>query len=116
MPEVVGERHAEVAARVKAALAKYEELRDIIALMGIDELSPPDRRAVLRARRLRRFLTQPFSVTEQFTGVPGVYVPLADTLAGCEAILSGAHDALPEQAFYMGGRLEDLLTAAREAS
>jgi F-type H+-transporting ATPase subunit beta len=116
VPEVVGERHATVAAKVKAALAKYEELRDIIALMGIDELSPVDRRAVLRARRLRRFLTQPFSVTKQFTGMDGVYVSLEDTLSGCEEILSGVHDQLPEQAFYMGGRLEDLVSAAKEAS
>ncbi|KIG16819.1 ATP synthase beta chain [Enhygromyxa salina] len=111
--EFVGERHASVAARVRATLAKYEELRDIIALMGIDELSPDDRRAVVRARRLRRFLTQPFFVTEQFTGTAGVHVALVDTLSGCEAILSGAHDDLPEQAFYMGGRLDDLLAVAR---
>lgn len=114
--ECVGERHAKVAGRVRATLAKYEELRDIIALMGIDELSPEDRRAVLRARRLRRFLTQPFSVTEQFTGVAGVHVSLADTLSGCEAILSGVHDQLPEQAFYMGGRLDELLAAAERAA
>lgn len=114
VPEVVGARHAETAARVRAALAKYEELRDIISLMGIDELGVADRQAVLRARRLRRFLTQPFSVTEPFTGRPGCYVALEDTLAGCEAILSGAHDDRPEQAFYMGGRLDDLLAAAEE--
>ncbi|PRP94851.1 F0F1 ATP synthase subunit beta [Enhygromyxa salina] len=110
---LVGERHASVSARVRATLAKYEELRDIIALMGIDELSPHDRQAVIRARRLRRFLTQPLSVTEQFTGIAGVHVTLADTLSGCEAILTGAHDELPEQAFYMGGRLEGMLEAAQ---
>jgi F-type H+-transporting ATPase subunit beta len=115
VPEVVGPRHARTAAQVRAALAKYEELRDIIALMGMDELSPGDRQAVIRARRLRRFLTQPFSVTEQFTGTPGVYVELEHTLAGCEAILSGAHDQLPEQAFYMGGTLDQLLADAGPA-
>lgn len=108
-PEIVGERHARISAEVRRCLAKYEELRDIIALMGIDELAPVDRRAVRRARRLRRFLTQPFSVTEPFTGKPGAFVPLEQTLAGCEAILGGSCDAVPEQALYMGGSLASLL-------
>ncbi|MCB9703017.1 MAG: F0F1 ATP synthase subunit beta [Myxococcales bacterium] len=111
VPEVVGRRHAEIAARVRRTLAKYEELRDIIALMGMDELAADDRRAVIRARRLRRFLTQPFAVTRSFTGQAGAFVPLADTLAGCEAILEGRCDDLPEHAFYMGSTLEQLLRA-----
>ncbi|TPV96314.1 MAG: F0F1 ATP synthase subunit beta [Myxococcales bacterium FL481] len=116
VPEVVGARHAETAARVRAALAKYEELRDIISLMGIDELSMADRQAVVRARRLRRFLTQPFSVTEPFTGRPGAYVRLSDTLAGCEAILAGQHDDRPESDFYMGGSLDDLLATEGDSA
>jgi F-type H+-transporting ATPase subunit beta len=111
-PDVVGARHASVAAQARRVLAKYEELRDIIALMGVDELSAEDRRAVARARRLRRFLTQPLSVTEPFTGQPGAVVTTADTLAGCEAILRGECDGLPEAALYMGGTLEALLVAA----
>lgn len=110
-PEVVGERHATVAAECRRLLAKYEELRDIIALMGMDELSVADRTAVIRARRLRRFMTQPMSVTEAFTGIAGAYVSLEDTLGGCEAILAGRCDDVPESALYMGGRLEDLLPA-----
>jgi F-type H+-transporting ATPase subunit beta len=112
VPDIVGERHTKIAAEARAVLAKYEELRDIIALMGMDELSQADRLAVLRARRLRRFLTQPFSVTEMFTGKPGVYVSLDDTLAGVEAILSGACDEIAEAQLYMGGTLPELL--ARE--
>jgi len=112
-PDVVGERHAAVARACRRALAKYEELRDIIALMGMDELSTVDRLAVKRARRLRRFLTQPMSVTESFTGIPGQYVSTLDTLAGCEAILAGQCDEMPESALYMGGRLEDLRSRAR---
>ena len=114
-PEVVGVRHASLAAQARRVLAKYEELRDIIALMGVDELSAEDRRAVSRARRLRRFLTQPLSVTEPFTGQPGAYVSTEDTLAGCEAILSGACDDVDEAALYMGGTLDELL-ARRKAS
>jgi F-type H+/Na+-transporting ATPase subunit beta len=112
VPEIVGERHARVAAECRRILAKYEELRDIIALMGMDELSPADRRAVVRARRLRRFLTQPLSVTQSFTGQPGVYVSTGETLDGCEAILAGECDQIPEAALYMGGRLDDLRARA----
>ncbi len=106
---VVGERHARVAGEVRRVLAKYEELRDIIALMGTDELSVEDQAAMARARRLRRFLTQPFSVTEQFTGRPGVFVRLEETLDACEAVLRGELDDLPEEAFYMVGALDDVL-------
>ncbi|MCX4244895.1 F0F1 ATP synthase subunit beta [Paraliomyxa miuraensis] len=112
-PEIVGTRHAEIAAGVRRVLAKYEELRDIIALMGVDELSVEDQRAVSRARRLRRFLTQPLSVTEQFTGERGVHVSTPETLAGCEAILRGECDEVPEDALYMGGTLEELLARRR---
>ncbi|HBP21600.1 MAG TPA: F0F1 ATP synthase subunit beta, partial [Planctomycetes bacterium] len=115
-PAVVGERHARVAAEARRVLAKYEELRDVIALMGTDELAPADREAVFRARRLRRFLTQPFRVTESFTGRAGAYVSIAETLDGTEAILSGAHDDLPESAFYMGGSLASLLERAQADS
>ncbi len=108
MPEIVGPRHARLAAQARKLLAKYEELRDIIALMGLADLSPRDRKAVIRARRLRRFLTQPMSVTETFTGQPGAYVSTADALDGCEAIMAGACDDMPEPALYMGGRLADM--------
>ncbi len=114
VPEIVGRRHHQVAADVRRTLAKYEELRDIIALMGMDELGPEDRRVVLRARRLRRFLTQPFAVTRSYTGDEGTYVPREATLAGCEAILAGACDDVPETAFYMGGTLDALLARHRE--
>jgi F-type H+-transporting ATPase subunit beta len=105
LPEIVGERHARVASECRRILAKYEELRDIIALMGMDELTTADRTTVLRARRLRRFLTQPMTVTEQFTGTPGVFVPIEHTLDGCEAIARGECDHLPEAELYMRGRL-----------
>ncbi len=109
VPSVVGERHAKVAGEVRKVLGKYAELRDIIALMGLDELSDDDRRVVLRARRLRRFFTQPFRVTEAFTGRAGEYVPLAATLDGAEAILQGKCDDVSEHVLYMGSRLEDML-------
>jgi F-type H+-transporting ATPase subunit beta len=112
VPEVVGTRHAAVATMAREVLAKYEELRDIIALMGMDELAPADRTAVLRARQLRRFLTQPMVVTEQYTGTPGCYVSIEETLSGCEAILGGAYDGVPESVLYMLGRLPDDREAA----
>lgn len=114
-PDVVGERHARVAAEARRVLSRYEALRDVIALVGTDELSPEDQRAVTRARRLRRFLTQPFTVTESFTGRPGAFVAREATIAGAEAVLEGATDDLPEQALYMGGTLDDLLRRHREA-
>jgi F-type H+-transporting ATPase subunit beta len=114
-PSVVGQRHADLAAESRRVLAKYEELRDIIALVGIDELAVEDRRAVHRARRLRRFLTQPLGVTRAYTGLEGVFLPLEQTLDGCEAILSGRLDGLPEQAFYMQGTVEDVQRHAGEA-
>ncbi|MEA3402394.1 MAG: F0F1 ATP synthase subunit beta [Armatimonadota bacterium] len=108
-PATAGMRHYHLAEEVRATLAHYEELKDIIAMLGIDELSRSDRRAVYRARRLERFLTQPFFTTEQFTGHEGRLVPLEDTLDGCERILSGELDEYPESAFYMIGDIGEAL-------
>lgn len=106
--EDAGQRHYNIAQRVREHLARYTELLDIIAMLGIEELSAADRLIVKRARRLERFLTQPFFLTEEFTGRKGRHVPLETTLAGCEKILSGAMDATPEEAFFMIGGLEEL--------
>lgn len=114
-PAVLGEEHFEIAQRVRQAIAHYRELQEVIALLGIEELSAEDRTIVGRARRLIRFLTQPFMVTEAFTGQPGRSVSLEDTLAGCRAILDGEGDAWPESAFYMVGPLEEA-RAKHEAS
>ncbi len=106
-PTVVGEDHYRTAEEVRETIAHYKELQDIISLLGIEELSARDRLIVARARRLQRFLTQPFAVTEAFTGKPGRSVPLAETIKGCRAILDGAHDDLPENAFYMIGTIDE---------
>jgi F-type H+/Na+-transporting ATPase subunit beta len=106
-PSVVGQRHYDVAEEARRVLGRYEELRDIIAMLGIEELTPEDRKLVGRARRLRNFLTQPFHVTEVFTGQPGRSVPVADTVAGVEALLSGGCDTLPEEHLFMIGSLEE---------
>lgn len=111
-PEAVGVEHYEIANEVKAVLARYEELQDVIAILGMEELNDVDRSIVIRARRIQRFLTQPFFVTENFTGLEGRYVKLEDTLKGFKEILSGKYDDLPEQAFYMAGTIEDVLEAA----
>ena len=105
-PEVVGQRHFDVATNVKKILQRYKELKDIIAILGVDELSDDDRLIVSRARKIQRFLTQPFHVAEQFTGNPGVYAQLEDTLTGFEKILGGEVDHLSEGEFYMKGKLE----------
>ena len=107
-PEIVGEEHYETARRVQEILEHYRELQDIIAILGMDELSGEDRRIVLRARKLQRFLSQPFSVAEKFTGIPGVYVPLAETIRGCRAIAEGELDDCPESAFFNVGTIEDV--------
>ncbi len=107
-PAVVGKRHYDIAGRVRHALAEYEELKDIIAMLGQEELSEQDRKTVARARRLERFLTQPFFSTEAFTGRPGALVGLKDVLDGCERILTDEFAELPERAFYMIGGIEDL--------
>ena len=106
-PSVVGEDHYRVAEQVRQTIAHYKELQDIISLLGIEELSPADRLAVGRARRLQRFLTQPFAVTEEFTGIPGQSVPLPETLKGCQAILDGTCDKWAESSFYMVGTIDD---------
>ncbi len=113
-PQVVGEEHYTVARRVQAVLQRYKELQDIIAILGMDELSDEDKALVSRARKIQRFLSQPFFVAEQFTGTPGQYVELADTIKGFKEIVDGKHDALPEQAFYMQGTIEMVLKKAKE--
>jgi F-type H+/Na+-transporting ATPase subunit beta len=112
-PESVGAEHYELAMAVRALLAHYEELQDVIAILGMEELSEEDRVAVHRARRLQRFLTQPFTVAESFTGMTGAYVPLQETIRGFRQILDGEHDDLPEQAFYMVGTIDEVVRKAR---
>ena len=112
-PQVVGEEHYQVARGVQQMLQKYKDLQDIIAILGMDELSDDDKITVARARKLQRFLSQPFHVAEQFTGTPGVYVPLAETIRGFKEILEGKHDELPEQAFYMVGTIEEAVDKAK---
>jgi len=112
--EVVGERHYRVATRIEEMLQKYKELQDIIAILGMEELSEDDRNTVYRARKLQRFLSQPFHVAEQFTGVPGIYVPLRDTIEGFEAIVGGEADEYPETAFFNVGTIDDVKKKAKE--
>ncbi len=112
-PLVVGEEHYTVARRVQQTLQRYKELRDIIAILGMDELAPEDKLAVARARKIQRFLSQPFHVAEQFTGAPGKYVSLKDTIKGFKAIVDGEYDHLPEQAFYMVGSIEEAVEKAK---
>ncbi|MDA1079455.1 MAG: F0F1 ATP synthase subunit beta [bacterium] len=113
-PDKVGKEHYEVARGVQAVLQRYKELQDIIAILGIDELSEEDKLVVSRARKIQRFLTQPFFVAEQFTNVPGAYVPIAETIRGFKEILDGKHDALPEQAFYMVGTIDEVVAKAQK--
>ena len=112
-PLIVGEEHYNVARQVQQTLQKYKELRDIIAILGMDELSPDDKLAVARARKIQRFLSQPFHVAEVFTGSPGKYVSLKDTIKGFKMIVSGECDQLPEQAFYMVGGIEEAFEKAK---
>src|SRR5256712_6121078 len=112
-PGIVSEEHYEVATRVQEVLQRYKELQDIIAILGIEELSDEDRLIVARARKIQRFLSQPNFVAEQFTGTPGEYVKLEDTIKGFAEILEGKHDDLPEQAFYMVGTIENAVEKAR---
>ncbi|MBV8867725.1 MAG: F0F1 ATP synthase subunit beta [Acidobacteriaceae bacterium] len=111
-PNILGQEHYEVAQRVKQTLQRFKDLQDIISILGIDELSDEDKQTVARARRIQRFLSQPFHVAEQFTGRPGKYVKLEDTIRSFKEIVDGKHDALPEQAFYMQGTIEDVVEAA----
>ncbi len=113
-PQFIGERHYRVATEVQRILQRYKELQDIIAILGMDELSEEDKVAVGRARRIQRFLSQPFYVAEQFTGRPGRYVKLEDTIASFERVVQGEFDQLPEQAFYMAGGIEDVIEAAKQ--
>ncbi|MGH7523460.1 MAG: F0F1 ATP synthase subunit beta [Gemmatimonadales bacterium] len=113
-PQFIGERHYNVAIGLQRTLQRYKALQDIIAILGMDELSEEDKQIVGRARRLQRFLSQPFHVAEQFTGFPGKYVKLDDTIASFERVLSGEFDSLPEQAFYMQGGIEDVIKKAQE--
>ena len=112
-PMVLGQEHYDVARGVQSTLQKYKELRDIIAILGMDELSDEDKLTVMRARKIQRFLSQPFHVAEVFTGSPGKYVSLRDTIAGFKAILSGEYDHLPEQAFYMVGSIDEAVEKAK---
>ena len=116
VPAALGERHCRIADAVRGALARYADLQEIIALLGIDELSKEDRTTVARARRLQRFLTQPFGATSVFTGIAGASIPLEATLAGCSAILDGGADALAEGALYMVGTLDDARAKAARAA
>jgi F-type H+/Na+-transporting ATPase subunit beta len=113
-PQVVGEEHYRVARGVTEILQRYKELQDIIAILGMDELSEEDRLTVARARKIQRFLSQPFNVAEQFTGIKGVYVELAETVRSFAEVLDGKHDDIPEQAFYMVGNIEEALAKAKK--
>ena len=111
---IVGEEHYAVAREVQSLLQRYKDLQDIIAILGVEELSDEDKLVVARARKIQRFFSQPFSVAETFTGIKGAYVSLADTIKGFREIVDGKHDAIPEQAFFMAGPIEEVLQKARE--
>jgi F-type H+/Na+-transporting ATPase subunit beta len=114
--DILGEDHFEVATRVQEILQRYKDLQDIIAILGIEELSDEDKLTVQRARKIQRFLSQPFFVAEPFTGTDGAYVKLEDTIRGFVEILDGKHDDLPEQAFYMVGTIEMAVEKAKTLS
>jgi F-type H+-transporting ATPase subunit beta len=113
-PNIVGAEHYETAQAVKQLLQKYNELQDIIAILGVDELSDEDKLTVARARRAQRFLSQPFHVAEQFTGLPGVMVPLSETIRGFKMILSGEMDQYPEQAFLNVGTIDEAIAKGQK--
>ena len=113
-PLVVGDDHYSTARAVQATLQRYKELRDIIAILGMDELSPEDKLAVSRARKIQRFLSQPFHVAEVFTGSPGKYVPLEGNHPRLQVIVNGEYDHLPEQAFYMVGTIDEAFEKAKK--
>jgi F-type H+-transporting ATPase subunit beta len=113
-PQVVGHEHYETARAVQRILQRYKELQDIIAIMGMDELSEEDKLTVGRARKVQRFLSQPFSVAEQFTGMEGRYVPIKETIRGFREILDGKHDALPESAFLFVGTIDEAVEKAKK--
>ena len=113
-PNVIGQEHYDVARGVQGVLQRYKELKDIIAILGMDELSELDKLTVARARKIQRFLSQPFNVAEVFTGSPGKYVSLKDTIKGFKGILDGEYDHLPEQAFYMVGTIDEVVEKAKK--
>ena len=112
--DIVGKEHYETARKVQEMLQKYKELQDIIAILGMEELSEEDKLTVNRARKVQKFLSQPFHVAENFTGIPGKYVPLADTIRGFQAIINGEMDEYPEAAFFNAGTIEDVVEKAKE--
>jgi F-type H+-transporting ATPase subunit beta len=112
-PLIIGQDHYDVARGVQSVLQRYKELKDIIAILGMDELSEEDKQTVSRARKIERFLSQPFFVAEIFTGSPGKYVPLKETIASFKGILGGEYDHMPEQAFYMVGSIEEAIEKAK---
>ncbi len=114
-PDILGEEHFTVANRVKEILQRYKELQDIIAILGIDELSDEDKITVQRARKVERFLSQPFNVAEQFTGTPGQYVPIAETVRSFKEVIDGQHDDVPESAFFLKGSIDDVVEAAKKS-
>jgi F-type H+-transporting ATPase subunit beta len=114
-PRIIGDEHYRVARQVKQVLQRYKDLQDIIAILGIDELSEDDKLAVSRARKVQKFLSQPFFVAEQFTGTPGKYVTIAETIRGFQEIVDGKHDGIPEQSFYMAGTIDEVLERAAKA-
>jgi F-type H+-transporting ATPase subunit beta len=111
-PHIVGEEHYRVARSVQELLQRYKELQDIIAILGMDELSEEDKLVVNRARKVQRFLSQPFHVAEQFTGLPGKYVPVSETIRGFQEILEGKHDDIPENYFLNAGSIDDVVERA----
>src|SRR6201984_2156335 len=113
-PNVIGDEHYNATRAVQATLQRYKELRDIIAILGMDELSPEDKLTVARARKIQRFLSQPFHVAEVFTGSPGKYVPLKETIRGFKMIINGECDHMPEQAFYMVGTIDEAIEKAKK--
>jgi F-type H+-transporting ATPase subunit beta len=114
-PRIVGEEHYQIARDVQEVLQRYENLQDIIAILGVEELSQEDRLTVTRARKVQRFLTQPMHVAERFTGRPGRYVPIEETVRGFKEILEGKHDELPEDAFYMVGTIDEAVENAQQS-
>ena len=114
--DIVGERHYRIARSVQATLQKYRELQDIIAILGMDELSDEDKLTVARARKIQNFLSQPFHVAEQFTGMAGKYVPVAETIRGFKEILEGKHDDLPESAFLFAGTIDEVVEKAKKGA
>ena len=113
-PRIVGEEHYQVARGVQEILQRYKELQDIIAILGMDELSEDEKLLVARARRVQRFLSQPFHVAEQFTGLPGRYVPISETIQGFKEILEGKHDDIPESYFLNAGNIDDVLARVKK--